>query len=428
MMTWRVLVVSTLAALSFAPLRCPAQTDRHWVATWGTAQDMAPTKPAVPNVPASVKRPDFSGNRNIPRPVPPTDVQDTTVRMTVKLGVGGPKLRVELSNAFGKAPVQVGGAHIARKGTGSSIVPGTDHTLSFAGKPAVTIPAGSVITSDDVDFAVPDSALVSVSLYIKKSEGVATNHALALHTTYMAPGDLAAAPDLPASATTNTNYLWLSGIDVLAPRDRFAVVALGDSITDGFKTTVDTDRAWPTVLQDRLLSAPGAPRASVINVGISGNQVLGDGAGVSALARFDRDVLGRPGVRWIVLLEGINDINIHGQVDTAGALTADDLIAGYKQILSRAHLHNIKVMGATLTPEEGVWLAGPIGEATRTRVNDWIRTPGNFDAIVDFDALLRTPGHEAKLMENLNPGDHIHPNDAGNRLMADKFSLSAFKR
>jgi lysophospholipase L1-like esterase len=348
--------------------------------------------------------------------------------MTIKLGVGGQKLRVELSNSFGKAPVQIGSADLARKGAGSSIVPGTNHPLSFAGKPSVTIPAGAVITSDDVDFALPDLAMVSVSLYIKRSEGVATIHALGLHTTYVAPGDHAAAADLPSSAATNTNYLWLSGIDVLAPNDRFAVVALGDSITDGFKTTVDNDRAWPSLLQDRLLSTTGAPRASVLNLGVSGNQVLGDGAGVSALARFDRDVLARPGVRWIVLLEGINDINIHGQVDTDGALTADDLIAGYEQILSRAHLHNMKVMGATLTPEEGVWLAGPIGEATRARVNEWIRAAGNFDAVVDFDAVLRESGHEAKLRDTLDPGDHIHPNDEGNRLMANKFSLSEFKR
>jgi lysophospholipase L1-like esterase len=165
----------------------------------------------------------------------------------------------------------------------------------------------------------------------------------------------------------------------------------------------------------------------VLNEGISGNEVLRDGAGVSAMARFDRDVLSRPGVRWVILLEGINDINIHGQIEGDDALKAEDLIAGYRQLIARAHMHNIKVMGATLTPEEGVWLAGPIGEATRQKVNDWIRAAGNFDAVVDFDKVLRDPQNVAKLRANLDPGDHIHPNDAGNALMASQFSLADFK-
>ncbi|HEY9137390.1 MAG TPA: SGNH/GDSL hydrolase family protein [Terriglobus sp.] len=348
--------------------------------------------------------------------------------MTVKIGLGGSRFRVELSNAFGKAPVWLGSVHIARKATGSAIQPATDRKLTFSGHPDVTIAPGAVITSDEVDLSLPDLSTIAVSLYVKSSEGVATTHALGLHTTYLSAGDTTASVQMPESATTNASYLWLSGIDVVAPSDRFAVVALGDSITDGFKTTVDADKAWPSLLQDRLLTTANSPKASVLNEGISGNQVLQDGAGVSALARFDRDVLSRPGVRWVILLEGINDINIHGQVEGDGVLTAEDLIAGYRQILARAHMHNIKVMGATLTPEEGVWLAGPIGEATRQKVNAWIRTAGNFDAVVDFDKVLRTPRHEAALRSELDPGDHIHPNDNGNGLMAEQFSLSEFRR
>jgi lysophospholipase L1-like esterase len=348
--------------------------------------------------------------------------------MTARVGVGGNKIRVELSNAFGKKPVIFGAVHIAKKGEGSTIVVGTDRSLTFSGHQEITIPPGVVVISDPVDLSLPDSSNVAVSRYVRSSEGIPTTHSLGLHTTYLAEGDQTASPEMPVSSTTTTSYIWLSGIDVLAPTDRFTIVALGDSITDGFRTTVDANHAWPTLLQDRLLSTAGSPKASVLNEGISGNEVLQDGAGVSALARFDRDVLSRPGVRWIVLLEGINDINIHGQIEGDRALKAADLIAGYEQLITRAHMHNIKVMGATLTPEEGVWLAGPIGEATRQAVNEWIRSPGNFDSIVDFDKVLCTPGNAAKLRPDLDPGDHIHPNDVGNELMARQFVLADFKR
>lgn len=423
--------LGVVAAVSLAgmlqPIAGRGQSKTHWVATWATAQDLAPTVPDRPSIPPGTPRPNFGGNRN-PAPPPPTDIHDQTVRMTVKIGVGGAKFRVELSNAFGKKPVLIGAAHVARKGDGSATVAGTDRALTFSGHAQAQIAPGMVLTSDPVELSVPDSSKLAVSLYVKDSEGAPTTHALGLHTTYLAPGDQTASAEMPSSSTTTTSYLWLSGIDVQAPADRFSIVTLGDSITDGYKTTVDADRAWPALLQDRLLSTPGAPKASVLNEGISGNQVLRDGAGVSAMARLDRDVFTRAGVKWIVLLEGINDINIHGQVEGEDALVAEDLIAGYKQIIARAHLYNIKVMGATLTPDEGVFLSGPIGEATRQKVNAWVRTPGNFDAIVDLDVPLRTPGHAAKLREDLDPGDHIHPNDAGNDLMAKQFNLADFKR
>jgi lysophospholipase L1-like esterase len=425
---WRATFAALVLNFIPAALTAHAESKTHWIATWATAQELAPTVPDVPNVPSTVKRPNFRGNHANARPVPLTDLCDKTIRMTARVGVGGHKIRVELSNAFGKKPVVIGAAHIAMKGEGSALVAGTDRSLTFSGHQEVTIQPGVVVTSDPVDLSLPDSSSVTVSLYVKSSDGTPPTHALGLHTTYLAKGDETASPEMPASSITTTSYLWLSGIDVLAPTDRFTIVALGDSITDGFRTTVDTNRAWPTLLQDRLLSTAGSPEASVLNEGISGNEVLQDGAGVSALARFDRDVLSRPGVRWIVLLEGINDINIHGQIEGEGALKAEDLIAGYRQLIARAHMHNIKVMGATLTPEEGVWLAGPIGEATRQTVNEWIRTPGNFDAIVDFDKVLRTPGHAAKLRSELDPGDHIHPNDVGNELMAREFVLANFKR
>jgi lysophospholipase L1-like esterase len=221
-------------------------------------------------------------------------------------------------------------------------------------------------------------------------------------------------------------YVWLSSVAVVAPANAFAVVALGDSITDGYATTRDTDRAWPTLLAKRLRENKATAHVAVINQGITGNQVLRDGAGLSALARFDRDVLSRPGVRWVILLEGINDINIRGRVDGPNALTSDELIWGYRQIIARVHAHGMKVMGATIMPEEGVPTASGRGEQIRQTVNRWIRARGNFDAVVDFDAVVRDPQRPARLRQEFNPGDHIHPNDAGNQAMADAFDLSLF--
>ena len=425
---FKAVLLSLVLSASSCALELNAQSNEHWVATWGTAQDLAPTVPDPPNVPASVPRPSFQGNRPAGRPPVPTDIHGQTVRMTAKIGVGGKKFRLELSNAFGKKPLLIGAVHVARKGEGSTIKGGSDRPVTFSDKKIIQIFPGATLASDPIDLDLPDSSSIIVSIFVAKSEGIPTTHTLGLHTTYISEGDTTSSAEVPQGATTTTSYMWLSGIDVLAPGDRFAIVALGDSITDGFKTTVDADRAWPALLQERLLTSSGSPRASVLNEGISGNQVLRDGAGVSALARFDRDVLGRPGVKWVVLLEGINDINTHGQVEGEGALTSDELIGAYQQLIARAHMHNIRVMGATLTPEEGVWLAGPIGEATRQKVNEWIRTPGKFDAVVDFDKVLRTPNQESKLRAEFDPGDHIHPNDDGNAAMARQFSLADFKK
>jgi lysophospholipase L1-like esterase len=347
--------------------------------------------------------------------------------MTVHLGLGGKRVRIELSNAIGKKPVLIGSAHIALRKSGSAIVPTSDHKLTFSGRDSVEIRPGMLITSDAADLSVAGDSDVEVSLFVKTSGGTVTSHSLGLHTAQIADGDLTANESVDGTTKTLA-YLWLSSVDVAAPKSAFAIVTLGDSITDGQATKPDTDHAWPTLLMKRLANSHNKTAISVLNEGISGNQVLHDGAGMSALARFDRDVLGHPGVTWVVLLEGINDINIHGQHDGADALTAEDLIAGYKQIIERAHMHGIRVMGATLTPEEGVWLAGPKGEATRSKVNEWIRTSGSFDALVDFDKAVRDPSHPSRMRQEIDPGDHIHPNDAGNQDMADAFHLADFTR
>ena len=420
--TYYALLAAILMSLFAQHGTCQGHGVDHWVASWATAQEMAPTEMDRPVLPPSVQRPNFQG----PRPQAPTvpaSIENETIRMIVHMGVGGSKVRIELSNAFGKKPLLIGEAHVGVSQSGPSIVAGSDRKVTFSGRDAAEIEPGAVLVSDPIDLSVQAQADLAVSLFVKTSNGAVTTHTLGLHTNYIADGNAASIADLK-SKTTTLAYLWLSAVDVIAPGDAFAIVALGDSITDGFKTTPNTNHAWPTLLQRRLLEAHS--NASVLNEGISGNEVLRDGAGVAALARFDRDVLAHPGVKWLILLEGINDINIHGQIKGNGALTSADLIGGYKQIIERAHLYKIRVLGATLTPEEGVWLAGPIGEATRNQVNQWIRTSGAFDAVVDFDRVVRDPQHPSRLKGDLNPGDNIHPNDAGNQMMADAFVLSEF--
>jgi len=323
--------------------------------------------------------------------------------------------------------LQIGAAHIARRASDDAIVPASTRALAFGGRPDVVVPAGALLVSDPVELEVAPLTELAVSLYLPRDTGPPTSHALGLKTGYIGKGNLVGNPTIPDAATTSA-YLWLSSVDVLAPGDSFAIVALGDSITDGYATTKDADQAWPTLLARRLGEQRATRNVAVVNQGISGNQVLRNGAGVSALARFDRDVLSRPGVKWLILLEGINDINIRGRSDGPDALTAAELIGGYQQIVARAHSHGIKVVGATLTPEEGVPTASDRGEAIRQTVNQWIRTSRSFDFVVDFDAVLRDEKRPSLLRREFDPGDHIHPNDLGNRAMAQAFDLSIFTK
>jgi lysophospholipase L1-like esterase len=431
MLNWIRFLAALMAGLlgvTFLAAQSGKERTEHWVATWATAQELSRTIQEIPQLPPGVTMPDFSKLKGPAMPLRiPKSVQDETVRMIVHTSIGGNRLRIELSNAFGRGIVSIADAHIAIRTSESSVDPASDHKITFSGNPGVEIWPGAVIVSDAIDMDVKPMSDLAVSLHVAKSDGEPANHMVGLHTSYIAGGDTTASVSMPKGDTT-TGYLWLRSIDVVAPPSSFAIACLGDSITDGFGTTGDTDHAWPALLAGRLNRLQKGALISVLNEGISGNQILRDGAGVSALARFDRDILGEPGVRWIVLLEGINDINLHGQITGPGALAPEDLIAGYRQLIARAHLNGIKVIGATLTPEEGVWLAGPVGEATRQKVNTWIRNSGEFDAVVDFDAVVRDPNHPARLHKDLDPGDHIHPNDIGNRSMADALALSTFER
>jgi len=425
--TFVLLAVSILFTVSLVG-QSGSLPSENWVVTWATSQEMAPAVQERPVIPPGTKMPDFSAMRGPRRPTQiPKDVADQTVRMIVHTSIAGKRLRLELSNSFGKSVVSIGSAHVAIRTSESSVDTASDRQLTFSGSPSVNIGPGVVIISDPFNLDVKAMSDLAVSLYVVMSEGTPTNHTPGLHTAYISKGDTSASSSMP-EPTTTTSYLWLRSIDVVASANDFAVACLGDSITDGFATTVDKDQAWPTLLAKRFSEKKSGPRVAVINEGISGNQVIRDGAGVSALARLDRDVLSEPGLRWIVLLEGINDINLHGQMTGPTALTAEDLIKGDEQIIARAHTHKIKVMGATLTPEEGVWLSGPVGEATRQKLNEWIRTSGAFDAVVDFDAAIRDKEHPARMREEFNPGDHIHPNDLGNGVMANAFQLATFEK
>jgi lysophospholipase L1-like esterase len=228
-----------------------------------------------------------------------------------------------------------------------------------------------------------------------------------------------------ADAATTQAYYYLAGIDVLGPSGASLIVALGDSITDGHRSTPDTNHSWPVLLAARLAAQKATANIAVGNMGIGGNRVLRDVTGASALARFDRDVLSQSGVKWVMVLEGINDIG-HGTLTPAEMVTADELIAGYKQIIERAHTQGIKVIGCTLTPFEGAYYSKENGEAVREAVNNWIRTSGAYDAVVDFEAATRDPNNPKRLRADLDPGDHLHPNDAGYQAMANAVDLSIF--
>jgi lysophospholipase L1-like esterase len=402
--TLRLILVP--AALLFG-LVSVAAAQEHWVATWA-ASPQAP-RAAAPGRAAQA----------------PSGFNNQTVRMVVHTSIGGRRARVQLSNAFGTAPLKIGAAHVALRDKESAILPASDHALTFSGKASFTIPPGAEIISDSVDLDVPKLGDLAISVYVPGEVPAPTTHGTGLHTTYISKaGDFTAAPSI-ADATKSQAWYLISSVDVMAPPDTRLVVAYGDSITDGATSTPDTDSSWPSQLAQRLLANKATTNVAIVNQGISGNRVLSDGAGISALARFDRDVLAQPGVQWVIVMEGINDIGL-GAKDAS--VTADDLIAAHKQMIERAHMRGIRVIGATLTPFQGAAYYSDEGEAIRAALNDWIRTGKAYDAVIDFDAATRDPDNPKQIRPAYNIRDHLHPNDAGYKAMADAFDLSMFTR
>jgi lysophospholipase L1-like esterase len=409
-------------ALLLGAMPARAQNATRWIESWGTAQPLLPPAPPPPALrgarPAAA--PPFL-------PYPET-LTDQTVRMIVRTSAGGAQIRLEFSNVMGAEPVTFGAVHAALAGREGAIVPGSDRTVRFGGKPGLTLFPGARAVSDPIDLAVPALTEIAVSIHVPGPAPTNSVHALGLRPAYIVPGDRTGAQTLEAPQIARS-YFWLRGLSVpAASAEAGTIVAFGDSITDGYGTTPGRHAEWPALLAERLQQRPATAGMGVVNAGISGNRILRPGAGEAAVARFDADVLSRPGVKWVLFLEGINDINmsIMPMIPDSEAVTAEQIIAGIGQIIDRAHQHGIRIAGGTILPTKGLPFYSAEGEAMRQAVNRWIRTSGRFDAVIDFDAATRDPADPLRLRPDFDPGDHVHPNDAGNRAMADAIDLALF--
>ncbi|PYU65016.1 MAG: GDSL family lipase [Acidobacteria bacterium] len=343
--------------------------------------------------------------------------ENQTVRMIVRPTIGGERVRIRLSNAFGTAALKIGSAHVALASKASAIDPGSDHALTFGGALSVSIPAGAPILSDPVDMKVLPFKEIAVTIYVPEKTPSSTVHFWAQHETYISgAGDFSAKPDIP-SPTTTTSWYWLADVEVWVLDEAAATVTLGDSITDGVGAKQGEYADWPDMLANRLAGTPG-----------------------SATLAVDNDVLAQPGVANLIVLEGINDIGwphmkprllngttIKETPFTHEVVSAEDLIMGLQQLVERAHQHGIKVFGATVTPYEGADYYNTDGEATRQAVNKWIRTSGGFDGVFDFDAAVRDPNHPTQFREGYHSGDHLHPSATGYKAMADAVDISLLR-
>jgi lysophospholipase L1-like esterase len=348
-----------------------------------------------------------------------------TIRQIVRISTGGALFRVRLSNEYGAQAVQIGDAHVAISAGAAAIKPGTDRALTFSGSPSFTIPPGGAVLSDPVSLLAPSLTSLAVSLYLPQATGPATWHFDGRQTAYIVTGDAAGAADVGAGAATTTSRFFLTGIEAASFEPKSAVVTFGDSITDGTNSTTDADHRWPDFLAARL-AASHDDDTGVVDEGIAGNRLLHDIIGPNALARFDRDVLATPGVRFMTVLLGINDIGF-ASFFTTQAVTAGDIIAAHRQLIARAHSRGIRAYGATLTPFKGAGYYSVAGEVARQAVNTWIRTSGEYDAVIDFEAAVRDPADPSQILAAFNSGDHLHPNDAGYQAMANAIDLRLFK-
>ncbi|RAG84560.1 SGNH/GDSL hydrolase family protein [Streptacidiphilus pinicola] len=349
-----------------------------------------------------------------------------TIRMVAHSSVAGVAARITLSNRYSSAPLAVAEATIAVQAAGGTAVPGTVRAVTFGHAARVTVPAGGEVAGDAVPLAVHAGENLLVSLYLPNATGPSTWHSDAFDTSFTASGDHAGDTVASAFRASTSSWYYLSGLDVVPSTAQGAVVAFGDSITDGYHSSTGTYHRWPDLLADRLQAGPGPQRLSVVDAGIGGNRVLTDvpnpWQGVSALQRFAHDALGQPGVKDVILLEGINDIgNNAGPNGTP--LTVAELIDGYRTLIGQAHAAHVRIIGATLLPIQGNGYYTPTAETLRQTVNQWIRTSGAFDGVVDFDRVMRDQNNIAALNPVYDSGDHIHPDDAGMQAMADAVDL-----
>jgi lysophospholipase L1-like esterase len=357
-----------------------------------------------------------------------------TVRQIVRTSIGGDHVRVRLANTFGDVPLVIGAGRLALRDSGERIDPASDRVLTFSGSPSVTIPPGALVVSDPVALTVPALSELAVSIYFPEPTTSTTVHAFAFQTNYFSPtGDFTAEAAMPIE-TTAQSWVFLTGIDVTVIEPTGVIVALGDSITDGAISTPDTNQRWPDLLAERLAADADQPAMAVLNAGIGANRVLKDPiegfefAGANALARFDRDVLAQPGITHLIVFEGINDIGMPTlSGDPAEFVSAEELITGLRQLAERAHEHGIVAFGATITPFEGSMVFSEEGEAIREAVNDWIRSGVAFDAVIDFDEVVRDPSQPTRLLPAFDGGDHLHPNDAGFKAMAESIDLALLR-
>jgi lysophospholipase L1-like esterase len=396
-----------LATLLFSALLTTTATaaDEGWRTAWSSAPDSA--GPALPA---------------------------QTLRQVVRTSTRGTRVRIRLSNLFGKAPLTVGAAHVGVSAGGASVAAGSDRPLLFGGRPGITIAAGSSALSDPVDLTVAAQQALAVSLYLPAPVAVSTVHGFGLQTAYLkAPGDATGAADFPSTAKDDSRY-FLSDVEVLGPDAARTLAIVGDSIADGVGTKNDQNARWPDALAARLQEVATLATIGIANGGIAGNRLLNDESdpyvGPSAVSRFGRDALDKPGVRWILVHEGLNDITASQLLaDPKQHVTVEQIEAGLRALADRAHARGIRIWAGTMMPLAGTKrFYSEAVERQRQAVNAWIRTSGVFDAVVDFDAALRDPAEPTRLHPAYDSGDHLHPNEAGYRVMAQQVDLRLLER